>query len=185
LVAIFESGNRSGPVGVVVGYEERFEPVEYVRVAVDRVRIHAWSGHSPVLFLGPAVLVAVLGAFRYRRRLHQFSRRPAAAVATAAGIAVVASAANTAVQMGQALARTGPTLAAVLTLVFVLVPLGVGWWAVSVAPETPDRRRRLGLGLAALLAFVMWSGYVVAPLALLAAALAPARWFDDVTRAAR
>jgi hypothetical protein len=84
-----------------------------------------------------------------------------------------------------ALSRSGPVPAGIVTLVLVLVPFASGWWAVAAATSGPDRKRRLGYGLAAVLALVTWAGFVVAPLALLVVALAPGRWFGDVTRAAR
>jgi len=48
LIAVYEPSNRTGPVGVTIGYKEAFSPTEYVTVPFDLVRTHLWrdSRHS-------------------------------------------------------------------------------------------------------------------------------------------
>jgi hypothetical protein len=175
LVAVYEPTDRSGPVGVSVGYEESFTLEEYLTVPFDLVRVHWWAGQSPLTVAGPFLLTAVVGAaLGLRRRRRGWQPTPGRLVVGVAGLAVVASGANTAVQMGLALARTGFEPAALLTAAFVLVPAACGGWAVRFAlrsdPVTP--RRRAGLLVAGAASLVAWAGFVLAPVVLLAAAVA-------------
>lgn len=176
LVAIYEPANRSGPAGVALGYEESFSLVEYVTVPFDLVRAHSWEGQHPLVAVGPFVLALLFGlAVLVRRGV--WSGGWGRLAVGAAGVALVASGVNTAVQMTLALARTGPTTAALVTAAFVAIPALAGCWAVWRALEA-DRpvglRTRAGFAVAGLLGLCTWAGFVVAPAVLLVAAVIPA-----------
>ena len=182
LVAVYELANRSGPVGVAVGSAERFSPVEYATVPFDLVRTHTWAGQHPLVAVGPWLLTVLAGLALFRRRLAR--RAPdvapvAVRYATgAAGLLVVASAAKTLLQMGIALAATGPTPGALVTAVFVVVPAVCGGWTIGVALRRPiafSPRTRAGLAVAGVVALATWAGFLVGPGLLLALAVLPGR----------
>lgn len=178
LVAVYGPERRSGPVGVVVGYEESFSVAEYLTVPIDRHRIHLWEGQSPALVLGPGLLVLLGGFGTLVPRLSG----PRVTIRTALGIAgllFLAGATGTAVQTGIALAKSDPVPGGVLTLAFVLVPAGIGAWLLQLAldenrPST--RRTRATLVAAGVLGLVTWGGILVGPAVTILVAVLPWGW---------
>lgn len=177
LVAVYEPANRSGPAGVTVGYEESFSAVEYLTVPFDLVRVHAWEGQHPLVLVGPFLGTLLVGGYAVRRRWRDpWGREPVRLAASGAGLLLVASGVNTAVQMGLALARTGPTPGAVLTAAFVVIPLIAGGWVLqSVLRDdfSLDTPRRLAFVVAGVTALGTWAGFLVGPLVLLGLAVLP------------
>lgn len=183
VVAIYEPGNRSGPVGVTIGYEEEFSPTEYLGVPFDRVRIHLWEGQHPLVVLGPYLLTLLGGVGLLRRRWHADWDSNLIRVALAGGgLLLVGTGVSTTLQMGLALAQTGPTLAALVTGVFILIPLIGGSWAMRLALQREcrlTRRRRVGLGIAGVLTLLTWAGFLMGPVLLLGLSVLPARMLRD------
>ncbi|PSQ16963.1 hypothetical protein BRD00_09280 [Halobacteriales archaeon QS_8_69_26] len=177
LIAVFEPVNRSGPVGVSIGYREAFTPTEYATVPFTLVRTHLWAGQHLLVVLGPYLLALVAGAAFVRgRRRADWDARPVRYVAATGGILVLGTAVGTLVQMGIALWAAGPTLAALVTAAFVLVPAVAGGWALSVALRdemTLPLRTRIGLLVAGLAAVATWAGYLLGPALLAAVAATP------------
>jgi hypothetical protein len=182
LVAIYEPENRSGPAGVAIGYREAFSPVEYVTVPFDLVRTHRWVGQHPLVAVGPFLLTFLVGMSAVRRRRRgAWARSPVRVPLSVAGALVVATGANTLVQTGLALARTGPTLAALVTAAFVVVPLVCGGWVLRLAGRDDlvlAPRTRVGLAAAGVVSVVTWAGFVAGPAILLAVAAIPGRFLD-------
>jgi hypothetical protein len=180
LLAVYEAANRSGPVGVTVGSAESFSLAEYLLVPFDLVRTHVWAGQHPLVAVGPFFLTLLVGgAVVGRRRREARSWSLERLVIFGAGLTVLGSGANTAVQMGLALARTGPTAGALVTAVFVVVPVACGGWALWLARRRAGGftiRTRVGLAVAGLAALATWAGFLVGPALLLAVALVPRRW---------
>lgn len=183
LIAVYEPGNRSGPVGVSIGYEESFTPTEYATVPFDLVRVHRWAGQHPLLVLGPFLLSLGAGAALVRdRRRPDWDARAVRYVAAAGALLVLGSAVGTAVQMGIALWTAGPTLAALVTAAFVVVPAIAGGWALSVALREDlalPARTRVGLLVAGLAALATWAGYLLGPALLAAVAATPPGLVDS------
>ncbi|WP_435318791.1 hypothetical protein [Haloarchaeobius sp. TZWSO28] len=179
LVAIYEPENRSGPAGVALGYSEEFSPVEYLTVPFDLVQTHLWEGKHPLVVLGPFMLTVLVGLnLVWERRGRDWLQTPALVLLAAAGLVLVGTGVNTLVQMGLALWHTGPTAGAVVTAIFVVVPVVCGLWAVRLALRTDGTvavGTRLGLAVAGVLSLVTWGGFIVGPVVLLGMALAPAR----------
>jgi hypothetical protein len=180
VVAVYEPANRSGQVGVVVGYEEKFSPTEYLTVPFSLVRTHLWEGQHPLVVYGPWLVTLTAGAALVRaRRRDGLDRRPLRYGLAAAALLVVGSGVSTVLQMGVALAETGPTPAALVTAVYAVVPLVCGGWALRLSLRDALRlpvRTRVGLVVAGLLALVTWAGFIAGPVALLALAGTPRRF---------
>lgn len=181
LVAVYEPANRSGEVGVTVGYREEFSPTEYLTVPFDLVRVHLWEGQHPLLAVGPFVLSVLAGAVVGRRRWAERSPSLGRVALGVGASLVLASGVNTAVQTVVALTKTGPTAGVAVTALYVVVPLACGGWALWVAgrdaPVTTPRART-GLAVAALASVATWAGFLVGPVVLLAVAVTPTRVLD-------
>ena len=184
LVAVYGPERGRGPVGVVVGYEESFSVAEFLTVPIDRHRIHLWEGQSPALVFGPGLVVLLGGLGVLARRLSGPNLTVRALLGVAA-LLFLAEAAGTVVQIGVALARTGPALGALLTVAFVLVSAGIGAWLFRRALDdefgatgtddglAPSRRTRATLVAAGLLGLLTWGGILVGPALTILAAVLP------------
>jgi len=179
LVAVYEASNRSGQVGVTVGYAEQFSPTEYVTVPFDLVQVRLWSGQHPLVLLAPWLLTLVAGvAFVRRRRRQDWDTPVVRGALVVAGLLILGSAVSTTAQTALALSKTGPTAGALVTAAFVVVPLVCGTWILGTAVrgDPPSAGRiRVGLTIAAVATLATWAGFVVAPAALLVLALLPRR----------
>jgi len=178
VLAVYEPDLESGSVGVFVGTREEFGPVEYATVPLDLIRVYLWEGDHPLLVFGPLGAV-VLGGLAYARNRRQGAdwERPGLryGLALSAGLLLGTSTLMT-LQLVLALAVTGPTVAAVVTVVFVLIPAGAGAWLLWLSTRDGfdlTRRTRIGLALAGLGGLVAWGGLVVGPVIALVAALFP------------
>lgn len=196
IVAIYEPENRSGQAGVALGYGERFSPGEFVIVPFDLVRAHLWENQHPLLVFGPWLVTFVLGgAFVTSRRgewgwsdsrqhdrtgiLHR--EHVARLVLSGGALLVLATAAGTTLQMVRALSKTGPALGAIVTGIFVAVPVVCGGWALQVAIREPlvlSARTRLGLVVAAATSLLTWAGFIVGP-AMLGGVALLAPWLTE------
>lgn len=180
LVAVYEPSGRAGQVGVAAGDRESFTPVEFVSVAWTLPRVYLWGGTHPIVVVGPALAVVGSGLGLVSRRLGGIAAHPSRTALAIAGSLCIGTAATVFVQTVLALAATGPTVAAALPLALVAVPAALGAAVVHRVTDpafalTP--RDRGFLALAGLLCLGTWAGLVVAPVALLLAAVAPAEQF--------
>jgi hypothetical protein len=178
VLAVYEPDRRSGAVGVIVGHQEEFGPLEYLTVPFDLVRVYLWEGDHPLVVFGPiaAALLAGLAYARQRRESDGWERAWLRYPLAFAASLLVGTAATMLLEMVLALAVTGLTTTAVVTAILVVVPAGSGGWLLWTAtrPEFElDRRTRIGLFLAGLGGLVAWGGLVVAPLIALVAAAIP------------
>jgi hypothetical protein len=182
LLAVYDPANRSGPVGVTIGYEEEFSPVEYATVPFDLVGVHLWAGQHPLVVLGPTVLTVLGGLGLVNARRHPDWQQPRLRYTLAgAGLLIVGSGVKTAVQLLIAAGRTGPTLGMLVTAAFILIPAVAGGWAVGLAlgPTIElSTRRRSGLVAAGAGALVTWAGLILVPAVLVVVALLPNGWLD-------
>lgn len=179
LVAVYEPADRSGQAGVAIGYQEEFSPTEYVTVPFDLVSVHLWEGQHPLVVVGPFVATVLGGvAVGWRRQAERRSTPVVRYALAAGGLLILGTAVGTVVQIGIALSKTGPTAGAVVTAIYVVVPLVCGGWALRVAvreKDAPSTLTRVGLVAAAVMSLLTWAGYIVGPLLVLAVALLPAR----------
>jgi len=178
LIAVYDAANRSGPVGVTVGYREEFSATEFLRVPFDVVRIHLWAGQPLVLVIAPWVLAVLGGIAAVARRGPRHWTRPIRrSVLGGAALVIVGSGLSTALQLVMAGVATGPTPGMIVTAVLSGVPLVAGAWSFHLVRRPSLRwgaRTRTGLAIAGLASLVTWAGFVVAPLCLLLGALLPA-----------
>jgi hypothetical protein len=175
LVAVYGTGRDAGPVGVVIGHEESFSIEEYLTVPVDRFRIHRWEGQSPLAVFGPGMAVLLGGVAVLGRRLSG-SQLTVRTVLGIAGLLFLAGAVGVAIQTWIALVKSGPALGAVLSLVFALVPGGIGAWLFRRALDgelAPTGRTRVALLAAGVLGLVTWGGILLGPAMTIVAAALP------------
>ncbi|KDE55877.1 hypothetical protein [Methanoculleus sp. MH98A] len=172
-LAVYTRG-EGGNYALALGYVESYTLDEWIRVPIDVVAIHRHEGQPLLLIFAPMIVVLAIGAallFRRRRSLSPF-----ALSGVVAGLLFIGSGAMTLMQMVIAAVGTDVGAALFLTLVFAVIPVLLGVWALLVA-----FRRHIGAGeriaMAALgaLALVAWAGLVLGPVLAFIAAILPAR----------
>ena len=164
---------------IATGYEEEFTPSEWVLVPLNVISTHLWEGQSIITLLTPFLAVVVLGfvviARREKRRSSHLSY--SCWLATVAGLCYLGSAAITLMQMVRAMAITGPSSSVALTLVFAIVPMALGIWALRMgrASSIGTMQNRAFLVLLGILGLVFWAGLIIGPVLAIGAAVIPER----------
>ena len=164
---------------IATGYAEKFTPSEWVLVPLNVISVHVWEGQSIITILTPFLAVVILGfVVISRREKHKGSHLTCSSwLATIAGLCYIGGAAITLVQMVRALAVTGPSSSVVLTLVFAIVPMVLGIWALRVGRESHVRtiQNRAFLLIIGILGLVFWAGLIIGPVLVIVASVLPDR----------
>lgn len=178
-VAVYEPDGDPGRVGTAIGYVETFTPAEYVLVPVNLVAVHLWEGDSPLVLVGPYLLGLGVAVWLFRRRRSPESRpRFRQVTLGVAGGLFLGGGLLTGIQLVMASAAAGVEGGAILSLVFTLIPLGLGIWVLdgTTTPGVSLSRTRRGLLLgAALLGLMTWGGILLGPVLLGLVAVLPDR----------
>ncbi|MFH0915572.1 MAG: hypothetical protein V1912_03895 [bacterium] len=175
-VAVFDE-RQAGAFGLVVGYEERYTALAWIRLPADLLSIYAWDGGwAAALAPGIGILVVATGLILWRHRVIRRRRSVSGWLPVAAGLICLTTCAIVLTQMLRAAGRSGFDPAMGVTAFFIAAPAIVGglliWlgWSVEPVSSTRTRALLLVLGLAGL---GLLAGYIVGPALALIAALAP------------
>lgn len=164
---------------IAVGYEEEFTHSEWVLIPLNVISTHLWEGQSIITLLTPFLAVVVLGfVVIARREKRKGSHLPYSCwLATIAGLCYLGGAAITLMQMIRALTVTGPSSSAALTLVFAIIPIALGIWALRMGRSSSIRtiQSRVFLVVIGILGMVFWAGLIIGPVLAIGAAVLPER----------
>jgi asparagine N-glycosylation enzyme membrane subunit Stt3 len=124
--------------------------------------------------------VIVVGGGILAQTVHARKRTldPLSVLSLAAGLLYLGGSSITLTQMGIALSRTGPSASAVVTILFILIPLILGvllirWgWRERKEIRRKDRVILLALGI---LGLFLWSGLLAGPVLAVLGAILPRR----------
>jgi hypothetical protein len=177
-VAVY--GSEAGAYSLAIGYKEEFSPAEWVLVPVSVLEIHRWEGQPLWFILAPMAGVIVVGGGILAQTVHARKRTldPLSVLSLAAGLLYLGGSSITLTQMGIALSRTGPSASAVVTILFILIPLILGvllirWgWRERKEIRRKDRVILLALGI---LGLFLWSGLLAGPVLAVLGAILPRR----------
>ena len=177
-VAVYDAAN-GGAYGLAIGERETYTPTEYVLIPYSVFLVHLWEGQNPVVMLAPMILAVVvgLGILVMWSDRHASLRSPFTLLGTLAGLIFIGTGAYTLAQMLLAISRSSVESEAVITLIFVLVPVILGILALRVALR---RREQTGIGprvaiaILGLIAIFAWTGLYVGPALALLASIMPA-----------
>jgi hypothetical protein len=165
---------------IATGYVEEFTPSEWVLVPINVVSTHIWEGQSIITILTPFLAVVILGFVVISRREKRkgstctYSCR----LATIAGLCYIGGAAITLVQLVRATAVTGLSSSIALTLIFAIIPIALGVWALRMGRTSSisSIQNRSFLVLIGILGLIFWAGLIIGPLIAIGAALIPERF---------
>ena len=162
---------------IAVGYVEEFTPLEWVLVPLNVMYTHLWEGQSILAILTPFLAVVILGFIVISRNGKQknWHRTHSGWLATITGLCYLGGAAITLVQMVRAIAITGPASSVVLTLVFAIIPIALGLWALRIGRSSlpMTMQERFFLVLIGISGLVFWAGLVIGPVLAISAAVLP------------
>lgn len=161
------------------GFREEFTASEWLFVPVSVIGIHAWEGQSPVIVLAPCIALVLLGIALLLRRQKRAgtSRSLFSWLAITAGLLYLGGACVTFTQMVRALGITGWDPSAILTLIFIGVPVGLGIVALRTgfrSGQPVPAQERVVLAVVGVLGLAFWGGLIIGPVIAIVAAIVPA-----------
>jgi hypothetical protein len=160
------------------GSREEFTASEWLLIPISVIGIHVWEGQSLFVVLAPCIAVVLLGIalLLYRQKTAGTARSPFSWLAIIAGLLYLGGASITFTQMVRALAITGWDPSAILTLIFIGIPVVLGIVALMTGLRsghpvtTKDRFLVAVIGVVGLL---FWAGLIIGPVIALVAAIVP------------
>ncbi|MGZ8879589.1 MAG: hypothetical protein ACXW1N_04615 [Halobacteriota archaeon] len=177
-VAVYDAAN-GGAYGLAIGERETYTPTEYVLIPYSMFQVPLWEGQNPLVLLAPMVLVVVvgLGILVMKSDKHASLRSPFTLLGTLAGLIFIGTGAYTLVQMLLAISRSSVEPEALITLIFVLVPVILGILALRVVLQRREQTGiwpRVAIAILGLMAIFTWTGIYVGPALALLASIMPA-----------
>ncbi|UCD91606.1 MAG: hypothetical protein JSV43_04950 [Methanobacteriota archaeon] len=180
-LAVYEP-SRGGRYGIAVGYLEQFSLQEWLSVPFDAIRIHEWEGQNVVLILAPMIATLLVGLIILiwpfgNGRLTQ-KTEIWRVLGTFAGLLYLGSGFMLLVQMGIALSLSGLTAAAAVTLIFIMIPVLLGFLLIRKVIRKKSELTVLGRVTFLILGFVglfLWTGLIIGPILAVVAGLLPSR----------
>jgi hypothetical protein len=160
---------------IAVGYLEEFSLEEWVLVPINLINTHLWEGQSIIAILTPFLAIFILGLILIARRENKIKKPLSFWLATIAGLCYLGGASIVLVQMVRVLRVTGPSAGVIITLIFTMIPILLGIWALRIArsPSPQSKKDQLSLGIIGLLGLLFWAGLIIGPVVAFIAALVP------------
>lgn len=176
-VVVFTPYAQEGHFALVVGYDETFTIQEYLLMPFSLYQVHLWEGQEYWQILAPMVVTILFGGvamFYYRNRL-ALNLNLRQALMLTGGLLILGSGVGTLVQTVVKVMDSRIGLEVLISVIFFLVPLWLGYVTVrrgwNVIPLT--RKGRAKTVLCGLLAVLVWAGFLIGPVMVIAAALLP------------
>jgi len=170
---------------IAVGYLEEFSVSEWVLVPISVIKTHLWEGQSIIAILAPFLAIMILGLILIARREQppQIKKPLSFWLATIAGLCYLGAASIVLVQMFRVLMVTGFSAGVSVTIIFAVIPIILGIWALRAArsPSPLTKKDRLSLGIIGVLGLVFWAGLIIGPVIAIIAALVPERFSNNST----
>jgi len=176
-VAIYEEF-QGGRYGLAVGYREEFGLDEWILVSLDTIGIHQWEGQSLEFILAPILVTFVIGL-----SVAIWKRTPVSGTAfywtgISAGLLYVGSGVTILTQMILALSSSTPDFSALLTSIFIMLPILLGAAILRVVAKkrkTITKRSRLLLALLGLSGLFAWAGLIIGPILSVLTSIVPVK----------
>ncbi len=179
-VVVYTEEGTGGKYGLAVGYQETWGPIEWVRLPLDVINIRLWEGQSLWLIFAP--MVSVLGAgfawtgWRYSKKGEKPENLKEWGLLTSA-LLYIGSGVMLLMQMIIASVRSDPGLVVIVTIIFALIPLILGYklWQKSLDFKKPDKWSRVKVIIYGVIGFFAWAGIIIGPVIAIISGLLPSR----------
>jgi hypothetical protein len=178
-IAVFHA-NQEGKYGMAIGYVEAFTLEEWLAVPIDTIAIHEWGGQNVALIISPLIATLLIGYTLLvwpprRGRLTQKSEIWRLLLSLA-GLLFIGGGFMLAAQMVIALSKSGFDASSIITMIFVFVPLILGYFLLRKALSRDDElssKNRVTIVVLGLLGLFLWAGIFVGPILAVICALLP------------
>ncbi len=174
-LAIYDPNSEEGKYGIAIGYKEEFTLSEWLLIPFDVISIHEWEGQSLIVILAPLLLSLVFGlvilAWKSLIKLEIFN-----ILGIVAGLFYVGTGLMLLMQMLFALYGAVFNWLVILTLVFIALPLVLGYILLRKTIRVEGRLSKtdrvvfLVLGLVGLFT---WSGLLLGSALAITAGIFP------------
>ena len=182
-LAVYEPNLEEGKYGIAIGYKEEFTLSEWLLIPFDVISIHEWEGQSLIVILTPLLLSLVLGlvlfVWKSLIKLNIFN-----ALGIIVGLLYVGSGFMILMQMLIALYGSLFNSLVVLTLIFIALPLALGFFLLRKTIQTKgqlSKRDRVVFVVLGLVGLFAWSGLLLGPSLAIVAGILPNRFFKKTS----
>ncbi|MFW5953043.1 MAG: hypothetical protein ACOCSJ_02675, partial [Candidatus Natronoplasma sp.] len=179
-VIVYNEKETGGKYGLAVGYEETWGPIEWFRLPIDVIKIRIWEGQSLAQIFAPMVSVLAIGfawtGWKYRKSGKRPDKGKEWGLLTSA-LLYIGSGAMLIMQMIIASVRSNPGLAVIVTTIFALIPLILGYklWQKSLDFKKPNRWSRIKVIIYGVVGFFVWAGIIIGPVIAIISGLLPSK----------
>jgi len=178
-VAVYESF-RGGRYGLAIGDIESYTLNEWILIPINLLSVYQWGGQSLAVVLAPLIVVLVIGILLviWLRSKMQKPERRQNWLGVLAGLLFVGTAMIVLMQMFLALFQTGLVSEAVVTIIFIVIPLVLGLATLRLSLRIVGEiriRTRIYFAILGLVALFLWAGLLIGPVLAIIAALLPKR----------
>lgn len=175
---IYSEEGETGHFGFALGRRESFTVSEIFMLPIMIFQIYLWEGQFFLFILLPLMLTYLLGGLYifYYKKTHKGPDSLQDYFLVIGGLTLIGTAANTAYQVIQKGFITGPSIAILFSLFFILVPLYLGYSVIKTGIKTKksfSKFKRLKFIIFGIIAILMWTGLYIGPFLLFGAALLP------------
>jgi len=179
-VVVYNEWETGGKYGLAVGYRETWGPMEWIRLPLDVVTIRIWEGQSLWLIFAPMVSVLGIGFAWTSWKYYNKGEKPDDVKEwglLTSSLLYLGSGAMMLMQMAIASARSNPGLAVIVTIIFALIPLILGYklWQKSLDFKEPDKWSRFKVIIYGIVGFFAWAGMIIGPVIAIISGLLPSR----------
>ncbi len=169
-----------GKYGLAVGYKETWGPIEWIRLPLDVVSIRIWEGQSLLFTFTPMISVLGIGFAWTGLKYYKKGEKPDDAREWGlllSSLLYIGSGAMLLMQMTIAAIKSNPGLAIIVTIIFALLPLIIGYklWQNSLDFKKPDKWDRIKVMTYGLVGFFVWAGIIIGPTIAIISGLLPSR----------
>jgi hypothetical protein len=177
-VAVYEL-SQGGHYGLAIGYREQFALDEFVRIPIDVIGIHQWEGQSLIFIFAPLILTLVIGLAILILKRPVTLRTLFGGIGVFAGLLYLGSGFMILTQTILALTTAAPDLSAVLTAIFILIPilLALAIFRLAISRKHITVRVRVYMAILGVLGLFAWAGLLIGPALALIASLVPSKQF--------
>ncbi len=175
-VVVYES-SQGGQYGLAIGYREQFGLDEFIRIPIDVIGIHQWEGQSLLFILAPLIVTLVIGLAILVLKRPITLRTLFGGVGVFSGLLYLGSGFMMLTQMILALTTAAAGLSAVLTGVFILIPilLAIAIFRLTISRKEITYRSRVFVAAIGVLGLFVWAGLIIGPVLAILASLLPSR----------
>jgi hypothetical protein len=182
--AVYNTGSELS-YSFVAGYEEEFTAAEWLIIPLSLISIYSWEG-QPSWFIAAPYLIVMFGGLvvlLWQQKRSGDTRTIQAWIASIAGLLYIGTGTTTLIQMFWVFSFTGYSPESLITIVFAVIPILLGLWALSLgrAHRPITITTRAALAVIGALGLVSWAGLIVGPILAFTAAVFPARKIHPVS----